>query len=188
MMDMSNLIIVLSGPSGVGKGTIVNELLKRGNYFLSVSCTTRSPRDKEVEGISYFFIDRKTFLESVGNGGFIEYSEHYDNLYGTPRELVERELLHRDVILEIEVDGAFQVKQKYPDAVLIMVLPPDKQALFARLRHRGTENEEEIARRVARAEYELSRAPEYDYNVINDDLMTAVEQIEDIIKGVKRAK
>lgn len=185
---MSNLLIVLSGPSGVGKGTIVSRLLKRGNYSLSVSCTTRPPREGEREGISYFFTDREAFLKSVGEGGFLEYSEHFGNLYGTPRKFVEQKLVHSDVILEIEVDGALQVKKSYPDALLIMIAPPDREALISRLRHRGSEDDSKIEERLKRMDYELSRADEYDYTVINDDLETAVEQIENIIEGVKKAK
>lgn len=182
---MKNLLIVLSGPSGVGKGTIVNRLLQDGNYALSVSCTTRAPRGGEVDGKSYFFISQKKFDEMAAQGGFLEYNNHFENSYGTPKEFVERQLKTRDVILEIEVDGALQVKQTHPEAVLIMILPPSKEELIARLKGRGTESDEKIAERVKRMEYELSKKHLYDYTVINDDLNTAVAEIIDIIKSKK---
>lgn len=182
---MKNLLIVLSGPSGVGKGTIVDRLLQDGNYALSVSCTTRAPRDGEVDGKSYFFISQKKFDEMVAQGGFLEYNNHFENCYGTPKEFVERQLKTRDVILEIEVDGALQVKQTHPEAVLIMILPPSKEELIARLKGRGTESDEKIAERVKRMEYELSKKHLYDYTVINDDLNKAVAEIINIIKSKK---
>lgn len=181
-------MIVLSGPSGVGKGTIVDRLLRRGNYSLSVSCTTRSPRPGEREGVSYFFTDRESFLADLERGGFLEYSEHFGNLYGTPRSFVECKLQTSDVILEIDVDGALQVKNSYPEAVLIMILPPSVEELFCRLRRRGAEDEEKIAERVRRMDYEISRKDRYDYVVVNDDLDVAVEKIEQIIEGVRVAK
>ncbi len=182
---MKNLLIVLSGPSGVGKGTIVGELLKKGGYALSVSCTTRGMREGEREGESYFFIDRNEFERRIKEGGFLEYSEHFSNLYGTPKAFVEKKLKTHDVILEIEVDGALQVKRAYPEALLIMILPPDENALIQRLRNRGSEDEQKIAERLKRTKYELSKSSLYDYNVINDDLQTAVEQIQKIIKTEK---
>lgn len=182
---MKNLLIVLSGPSGVGKGTVVKSLLCSGNYALSVSCTTRKKREGEKEGKSYFFISKEKFLQRVKNNGFLEYSEHFGNFYGTPRGFVENQLKSRDVILEIEVDGALQVKKSYPEAVLIMLLPPDEETLIARLKGRGTEDEEEIARRIQRAEYELSHKDYYDYLVVNDDLGECVEELENLIKKLK---
>ncbi len=182
---MKNLLIVISGPSGVGKGTIVDRLLKRGNFSLSVSCTTRSPRVGEVDGKSYFFISEKEFLKMIDEGGFLEYSNHFENYYGTPKKFVLDKLKTSDVILEIEVDGAFQIKKSHPEALLIMVLPPDENALRARLRGRKTESEEKIEERVARMNYEISKKAEYDFVVINDDLDTAVIDIENIIKNAK---
>ena len=176
-------LIVISGPSGVGKGTIVNELLKKGDYALSISCTTRAPRVGEKEGFSYFFISRDKFLSMIENGGFLEYDNHFENYYGTPKEFVENQLQTKNVILEIEVNGAFKVKKSYPEAILIMIQPPSFDELKSRLTGRGTESPEKIEERLARLEYELSQGDKYDYNVINDDLERAVKEIEDIIKN-----
>lgn len=181
-----HLLIVLSGPSGVGKGTIVNRLMKGGDFSLSVSCTTRPPREGERDGVSYFFIDRANFLASVEKGGFLEYSEHFGNLYGTPRRFVEERLEKSDVILEIEVDGALQVKRSYPEALLMMIVPPSAEELAARLRHRGSEDESKIAARLQRMEYELSKKDAYDYVIVNDDLAAAVRQIEQILEGERK--
>lgn len=183
---MKNLLIVLSGPSGVGKGTIVNNLLQKGGYALSVSCTTRAPREGEVDGKSYFFISKKEFLDTVEQNGFLEYSNHFENYYGTPKKFVEEQLKHNDVILEIEVDGALQVKKAHPEALLILILPPNEKELVARLKGRGTESDEKIAERVKRMEYEISKKNSYDYTVINDDLNSAVAEIENIIEKVKK--
>lgn len=182
---MKNLLIVLSGPSGVGKGTIVDILLSTGNYALSVSCTTRKKREEEVDGKSYFFISKQKFMNTVREGGFLEYSDHFENYYGTPRKFVEEKLKTKSVILEIEVDGALQVKKVYPEALLILILPPSEQELVARLKGRGTESDEQIAERVSRMNYEISRKQFYDYVVINDDLSQAVAEIENIIEKVK---
>ena len=176
-------LLVLSGPSGVGKGTIVKEVLKlRPNACVSVSCTTRSPREGEIDGKSYFFILRQTFEEMIKAGGFLEYSEHFGNLYGTPRKFVEEQLEKGDVILEIDVNGALNVKQSMPNAVLVMIAPPDREALYARLRGRGTEGEDVIAMRLDRADFELSKAPLYDYTIINDDLAKAVGEVVKILE------
>jgi guanylate kinase len=185
---MKHLLIVLSGPSGVGKGTIVNNLLQKGGYSLSVSCTTRAPREGERDGVSYFFISREEFLDRIKKGGFLEYSNHFENYYGTPRAFVEKQLETHDVILEIEVDGALQVKKTYPESLLIMVLPPDREELKARLKGRGSETDESIEKRLARFDYELSKKDCYDYTVINDNLTKAVEQIEKIIENEKGAQ
>lgn len=185
---MSNgKLLVLSGPSGVGKGTIVKELLKLlPDACVSVSCTTREARSGEVDGKSYFFITRKKFEKMIADGGFLEYSEHFDNLYGTPKKFVEEKLGLGDVILEIDVNGGLTVKEKMPEAILIMIAPPDKQELYARLRGRGTEGEDVIARRLDRADFELSKAPLYDYTVINDDLYEAVGEVVKILEKEKK--
>ncbi len=176
-------LVVISGPSGVGKGTIVKELLKlRPNASLSVSCTTRAPRQGETDGESYFFLTKDAFEKMIAEGGFLEYSEHFDNYYGTPKAFVESKLESGDVILEIEVDGALNVRRVMPQAVLIMIAPPDRDTLYARLKGRGTEGEDIIARRMDRADYELGKSPLYDYVIINDDLRTAVGEVEHILE------
>ena len=181
----NNLLIVLSGPSGVGKGTIVKKLLKRGGYALSVSCTTRAPRDGETDGKSSFFITKEQFEQKIKLGGFLEYSNHFENYYGTPKDFVEKQLEERDVILEIEVDGALQVKRVMPQALLIMILPPGEEELKARLLKRGSEDAETIAKRISRMQYEISKKENYDYTVINDDLSRAVDEIANIIANKK---
>ena len=176
-------LMVLSGPSGVGKGTIVQRVLQaRPNCALSVSCTTRPPREGEKDGVNYFFLTREKFEEMIKDGGFLEYSEHFSNFYGTPRFFVEQKLKEGDVILEIEVDGALNVKKAYKEAILVMIAPPDRQTLVKRLRGRGTEDEETIAKRIARADYELSKASYYDYTIINDDLDEAVGEVVQILE------
>jgi guanylate kinase len=178
-------LVVISGPSGVGKGTIVKQLLKKDDSIvLSVSCTTRSPREGEVDGVNYFFITKEKFKQMIAEGGFLEYSNHFENYYGTPKFFVENMLEQgKSVILEIEVDGALNAKRVYPNALLIMVAPPTRQALVERLTGRGTESKEVIEERLKRADYELSKSDKYDYTIINDDLDTAVTQILNLIKG-----
>ena len=177
-------LIVLSGPSGVGKGTIVKRVMKeRPNCALSISCTTRAPREGEKDGVSYFFLTRGKFAQMIEQNGFLEYSEHFSNFYGTPRFFVEQKLKEgNDVILEIEVDGALQVKKAYDEAILVMIAPPDEKALYSRLKGRGTEDEGTIKRRMERADYELSKTPLYDYVIINDDLDEAVGQVVQILE------
>lgn len=178
-----NKLIVISGPSGVGKGTIVNELLKKGDYALSISCTTRQPRTGEKEGVSYFFISKEKFLSLIDEDGFLEYDNHFENYYGTPKDFVEKQLQTKNVILEIEVNGALKAKKSYPQAILIMILPPSVQELKSRLVRRGTESSEKIEKRLGRMQYELSQMDKYDHIVINDDLERAVGEIEEIIKN-----
>lgn len=178
-----NKLIVISGPSGVGKGTIVNELLKKGDYALSISCTTRPPRLGEREGVSYFFISKDKFLSMIDEGGFLEYDNHFENYYGTPKDFVEKQLQTKNVILEIEVNGALKAKKSYPEALLIMILPPSFKELKSRLERRGTESADKIEKRLGRIDYELSLRDKYDYIVVNDDLDRAVGEIEEIIKN-----
>ena len=185
---MRNLLIVVSGPSGVGKGTIVNRLLKSGQYSLSISCTTRAPREGEKDGVHYFFVSEEKFRSMIKEGGFLEYSNHFAHMYGTPRFFVEEQLKSRNVILEIDVDGALQVKKAHPEALLIMIAPPSEEELIKRLKRRGTESDEKIAERVSRMNYELSKSGEYDCTVVNDDLEEAVLKVEEIINSKRRLK
>ncbi len=183
---MRNVLIVLSGPSGVGKGTIAKLITERNkNVSLSISCTTRKPRDGEVHGKEYFFISKDEFSSKINEGGFLEYSEHFENFYGTPKDFVLDKLSSNDVLLEIDVNGGLKVKENYEDALLIMILPPSEEELKKRLIGRNTESLEKINMRMERIKYEVGKRDLYDYAVINDDLMNAVSEIEKIIKKEK---
>ena len=180
---MRNVLIVLSGPSGVGKGTLAKMLVDaKSDLSLSISCTTRAPRNGEVDGREYFFIDKNDFKKRIADNGFLEYSEHFDNYYGTPKTFVFDALKSKDVLLEIDVNGGLEVKKNFSDAVLIMLLPPSIEEIRNRLRKRNTESEEKINQRMQRIDYELSKQSLYDYTVINDDLDKALKEIKEIIK------
>ncbi len=180
---MRNILIVLSGPSGVGKGTIAKKLVKQNsNVSLSISCTTRSARKGETHGKEYFFISKEEFKNKIEKDGFLEYSEHFENYYGTPKDFVLESLKSHDVLLEIDVNGGLNVKKSYPDAVLIMALPPSLEEVRARLKKRGTETDDKIDLRMERIAYEVGKKDLYDYAVINDDLSCAIQEIENIIK------
>lgn len=183
---MRNVLFIISGPSGVGKGTIAKKLIERNpNFALSISCTTRLPREGEINGREYFFIDKTEFLSTVENDGFLEYSNHFENYYGTPKQFVFNKLIENDVLLEIDVNGGLNVKKSFNDAVLIMITPPSIEELRNRLIKRGTETLEKINMRISRLEFELSKKDEYDYVVENDDLVLAIEKIEEIIRKEK---
>ena len=181
------LVIVLSAPSGCGKGTILKEILDQSEDIrLSVSATTRSPRPGEEDGKDYFFLDRKEFEEMIQNGEMLEHAEYAGNLYGTPKGPVDAWSEDGiDVILEIEVQGGSQVKEKLPDCVSIFILPPSFAELNRRLHKRGTETEEVIRRRLALAKAEMEHAEDYDYIVVNNDLKDAVEDVKRIIAAEK---
>ncbi len=177
-----HILMVVSGPSGVGKGTIVKEIIaRREDVVESVSCTTRAPRTGEVDGEHYFFVTREEFLRRVAENGFLEYDEHFGNIYGTPRSFVEETLKSKSVILEIDVEGGLAVKKAYPDSVLVMIVPPSFEELKKRLLGRQTEDETTIQNRLSRFEYEYSKRGEYDYVVVNDDLNKAIKEVEGII-------
>lgn len=171
-------LFVVAGPSGAGKGTLIAELLRRyPTAWLSVSATTRRPRQGETDGTHYFFTGEKEFMKMVAAGDFLEWAEVHGKLYGTPRSRVDETLASgRDVILEIDVQGAKQVREKMPEAVTIFVIPPSSQVLEERLRKRGTEGEKELQRRLRNAEEESREKEEYRYVVVNDQLYRAVEE------------
>ncbi|MBD5535737.1 MAG: guanylate kinase [Lachnospiraceae bacterium] len=183
------ILIVLSGFSGAGKGTLMKELMKAyDNYALSISMTTRNPRPGEVDGREYFFSTRETFEEKIAQNGLIEYAEYCGNYYGTPRDYVEEQLAKgKDVILEIEIQGMRKVKQMFPEMLPLFVTPPSAAELERRLRGRGTETEEVIRTRLMRAAGEADGVEDYEYIVINDDLQTCVSQIHGIVQAAKSA-
>ena len=177
--------MIISGFSGAGKGTVVKEMLQRyENYALSVSATTRQPREGEAEGVSYFFKSQEAFEQMIAEDRFIEYAKYVDNYYGTPRDYVEQQLsLGKDVILEIELQGALNVRKMNPDAVLIFVAPPTARELERRLVGRGTEDITVIAKRMSRAYEESGYMEEYDYIVINEEASQCAEEIHDIVQA-----
>ena len=180
------LLIVISGFSGVGKGTVVKELVNKYGYSLSVSATTRAPRPGEVDGREYYFKSVADFRNLIDYNGFIEWAQYVENYYGTPRKFVEDEMAQgHDVILEIEVQGAMNIREQYPDSVLIFVSAPSAASLRDRLAGRGTESEEVIDKRMNRAAEESEAMKEYDYIVVNDVLEDCVETVNSIIVGNK---
>lgn len=178
------ILLIVSGPAGSGKGTVVNELVSsHENIALSVSATTRQPRPGEKNGVHYHFITREEFEKRISNGEILEYTTYCDNYYGTPLKEVNEALdSGKDIILEIEVDGAMQVKKKLPDAITVMLTPPDKEILEARLRARGTETDEVILWRLARAKEEIALMPDYDYSVVNED--GKIKECADLIYSI----
>ena len=187
-MKRRGVLIVVSGFSGAGKGTLMKKMLETyDNYALSVSMTTRTPREGEVDGKSYFFVDKETFEKTIAEDGLIEYANYCGNYYGTPKAYVEMKLEEgKDVILEIEVQGALQVKERFPEAVLMFVMPPSAKELYRRLVGRGTETQEVIEGRMKRAVEEADGCEVYDYLVVNDDLDACVEEMHSIIRSEHR--
>ena len=187
MEKNKGLLFIISGPAGSGKGTVVKELIeKHKDLMLSISATTRQPRAGEVHGVHYYYISKEEFENRIREGKMLEYTTYAQNYYGTPeKEVLEAMAGGRDVILEIEVDGAMQIKEKIKDTVLIMLTPPDSACLENRLRTRGTESEEVIKWRLERAKEEIKLLESYDYSVVNMDKMASecAEQIYTIIKA-----
>ena len=182
--NRKGLLLVISGPAGVGKGTINLSLISRNSDIrMSVSATTRSPRPGEIDGVHYFFKSEEEFQKMIEDGAFLEYMRVFNtHYYGTPKSFVEQELDEgRSVILEIDVQGAMRVKAAYPDAVLIFIAPPSMSELKSRLIHRGTESSEAIERRFETAYHEMELVDRYDYVVVNDILDLAIARTEDII-------
>ncbi len=183
---MKNVLMVVSGPSGVGKGTLVKRLVKeRDDVVESVSCTTREPRAGELHGREYYFLSKEEFLRRVGEEDFLEYDEHFGNFYGTPKSFVKEKLKEKSVILEIDVVGGLNAKKAFPDCVLVMIAPPSLEALRSRLKGRNSETDEEIEDRLSRLEYELSKKDEYDYTLVNDDLNIALKELGAILDKEK---
>ena len=179
-------MIVISGFSGAGKGTVVKRLVEEYGYSLSISATTRAPREGEENGREYYFKTVEEFQNLIDYNGFIEWAQYVDNYYGTPRKFVEQEMKEgRDVILEIEVQGAMNVKKQYPNALLIFVTAPDAKSLKERLAGRGTESEEIINKRMKRAAQESEDIDAYDYIAVNDDVEECVKTIHSIIVSNK---
>ena len=188
-MKKLGVLSVISGFSGVGKGTIVKKLVAEEDYALSISATSRAPREGEVHGREYFFLTRDEFHSMIESDGLIEWAEYVNNFYGTPREYVEERLAEgKDVILEIEPQGALKIKEKYPEAVLIFIVPPNAKELENRLIGRGTEEADTIKMRLKRAAEETEYIDNYEYIVVNDNLDDAVRDIHHIIQAASHKK
>ena len=182
-MKRKGILIVVSGFSGAGKGTLMKKLMEEyDNYALSISMTTRNPRPGEEDGREYFFVTKEQFEEKIGQDGLIEYANYCGNYYGTPRAYVEQQLeAGKDVILEIEIQGALKIREKFPTALLLFVMPPSAKELRRRLIGRGTETQEVIDQRMHRAMEEAQGIEQYDYIVINDQLEECVKELHAII-------
>ena len=184
-MDRKGILVVVSGFSGSGKGTLMKALgEKYHQYALSISATTRQPRPGEENGREYFFVTREAFQKMAEENALIEYAQYVENYYGTPREYVEKQLASgRDVILEIEIQGALRIKEQYPDALLLFVTPPSAEELKRRLTNRGTESAEVIEARLKRAAEEAEGVEAYDYIVVNDELEACTERLHQLIEA-----
>lgn len=178
-------LIVLSGPSGCGKGTVLSEYMKdRKDAFLSVSATTRAPRPGEVDGVNYYYLTKEEFEEKIANDGMLEYASYCDNYYGTPKDKVYEKLNSGiNVILEIEVQGAMKVKERCPEAVLVFILPPSLKELENRLKGRGTEDEKTVQKRLDKAIEEIKMADKYDYLIVNDVVKEAAANLDAVISS-----
>ena len=175
-------MIVISGASGVGKGTVLNLMMEnRKDLTFSVSATTRDPRPGEIDGVSYYFVSKAKFMDMIVNGEFLEYDDHMDNYYGTPKAQLEEKLAKGHVLLDIEPNGAFIVKHARPDAQLIFVAPPSLEELEKRLRSRGDTSEAQITKRLGRSAWEMEQGKKYDHYVVNDQVEACAEEILNII-------
>ena len=183
------LLLVISGFSGAGKGTVIRKLLEQNSdYWLSVSMTSRAPREGEQEGVNYYYRSREEFEKTLAEGGLLEHTEYCGNYYGTPKAMVEEKLAAGiNVLLEIEVQGALQIKKIYPDSLLLFVTPPSVEELERRLRGRGTETEEKIRKRMTQAAVEAPDMDKYEYVIVNDDLDACAEKIRRIVDAARSA-
>lgn len=185
-MAKNGLLIIISGPSGTGKGTVCKALLKKNDFWLSISATTRNPREDEINGTNYYFLTKQDFESKIRNNDFLEYAEVYGNYYGTPKDKVLEAINQgRDVLLEIDIQGALKVKESYPDGVFIFILPPSMDELKHRIINRGSETAESLMTRFKSAYNEINYISKYNYAVINDTVQNAVEKIESIITAEK---
>lgn len=184
-MKRQGILVVVSGFAGTGKGTVMKELLNRyDSYALSISATTRSPRPGEIDGREYFFKTKEEFEQMIEEGAFVEYACYVGNYYGTPKKYVEEQLeAGKDVILEIEIQGAFKIREQFPKALLLFIAPPSAEVLKQRLISRGTETPEVIDKRLKRAVEESQGIENYDYLVINDDLDECVQSVHQMIQS-----
>lgn len=188
-MNCKGILTVVSGFSGAGKGTLMKNLVDQyDNYALSISMTTRLPREGEKDGREYFFVSKETFEEKVRQEGLIEYACYCDNYYGTPKEYVETQLeMGKDVLLEIEIQGALKIKKRFPETLLLFVMPPSAKELENRLTGRGTETPEVVSKRLRRAVLEAQGIENYDYIVINDDLEMCTQELHSIIRTAHKS-
>jgi len=190
MLNSRGILIVVSGFSGAGKGTVMKRLMEKysEDYALSVSMTTRGPRNGEVDGVHYFFVSREQFEENISKEGFIEHAQYCGNYYGTPKAYVEKKLAEgKNVILEIEIQGALLVKEKLPETLLLFVTPPSADELKRRLVGRGTETAEQIDARLKRAVDEAPYMEKYDYIVLNDEVENCVDKIHELVDAAKHS-
>ena len=185
---MNKKLYVISGSSGVGKGTVLKRFLQKNpDFMLSVSCTTRTPREGEIDGVNYFFLSKDEFKNCIDNDKFLEWAEFAGNFYGTKKKFINQCLAEgKNIILEIDTQGALKVKKQMPESVLIFICPPSLETLENRLRGRHTEDEETIQKRLKEVKEELKRAENFDYKIVNDNLENAVSELEKIISGEQK--
>lgn len=185
-MKEKGLLVVISGPSGTGKGTICRALLEKNDFWLSISATTRQPRKGEIDGVNYYFLTKNEFEKKIDEKDFLEYAQVYDNYYGTPKSNVLSALdSGKDVILEIDIQGALKVKETYPKGVFIFILPPSMEELKKRIINRGSETEQSLMIRFKSAYKEINYVSKYNYAVVNDTINDAVEKVQSIIMAEK---